>query len=174
MSLKWLLGKFSNSDKFSEFNQRTFKDLLDISAIFIHFLTFSDSNQAENSLKNSIDCENEENLSNDEFKDTRTCPDDCEHENCPFQHQLISNSEIFGTIESIYTSSSVSLLRKISSESLMNFSSENSFLKILRIFPLRDNSTIIHWSVKSFIGIRGYKVRWGMICLKQRGEGGCT
>lgn len=181
MSLKWLHQNLLKAKVFNEFELKKFdfKDELvsqqlrnsifsvDSQEFPLDYLT-KDSVEIANDIflekfetpENSSEEEDEEEI----FEVARSCPNDCEHENCPFLPRLYSSSEVFFTMESRFSEnlSSVSLVRQVSSLSMMEMTydgrEKNEILSISRIVPLRNNSAIVHWNVKSFLGIRGYKV----------------
>jgi hypothetical protein len=175
MSLKWLQRKLITSKVYKDFEPKEFdirndeavprrlRDSLisvdsgDISADFS--LTWSKSVNVGSAVSGT---ETPGSISDEEmFEIARSCPDECDHNNCPFQRpRLTSSSEVFVTMHSQFSPSSMSLVRKVSSMTMMEFSpnDQSAFLAITRVVPLRNRSVIIHWNIKSFLGVRGYKV----------------
>ena len=163
MSLEWLHENLLKSKDLREFGQIKFdyKNDLVVPRQLRNSLYSVDVFDADTA---SIEAVNGDETSDDEdsFENARSCPEGCVHQDCPFQSRFLSHSEVFYTIDSRYTPSSVSLVRKVSSMSFLEVSThfdDNEFMRISRVVPLRNSSVIIHWNVKSTVGIRGYKVR---------------
>lgn len=171
MSLKWLHENLLKSKDLREFGQNKFdyknesvvprqmrNSLCSVDVCEVSPSASVEAVNGDETLKNVSDDE-------DLFEIARSCPEDCLHRDCPFQSRLLSSSEVFYTVDSRYTQSSVSLVRKVSSMSFLEVSShfdDNEFLRISRVVPVRNSSVIIHWNVKSTIGIRGYKVSYSV------------
>lgn len=97
------------------------------------------------------------------WESARECPHDCHHDVCPFQAPSRSshNSEIFIAPRRVSSPTSLSLVSKISAMSIVEptGSDQNAFLKITHLFPLHNNSVIVHWNVESNQGVRGFQVK---------------
>lgn len=78
-----------------------------------------------------------------------------------FTNNTTGDSEVFYSPKLHMSPSHMSLIRNVSSMSMLNSTgkNQNSSLTIERIVPLRNKAVIVHWNVNSFHGIQGYKVR---------------
>lgn len=177
MSLKWLQQKLLKSKVFDEFEQKQLdiKNDYAVPRLLRESLISEDSRESSlNISSTSIEAVNGDSVAaeiefagnfsdeEDDFEVARTCSEYCNHKNCSFQPRLTSASEIFISTRVQFSQSSMSLVRKVSSMSILETTTDNQndFLEITRVVPLRNNSVIVHWSVKSFKGLRGYKVKF--------------
>lgn len=165
MSLEWPRQKIFTSKHFNSYlgfmpfsvkHEETFSKKLRDSLMSVEIKTCSldcDFFSTQNSTA-EIDDDEEEEI----WEPVGDCASDCSHINCPFRAQ--DDAEIFISSKTQISGSKNSLLRVVSSMSMFNATvfERTSFLTITRLVPVRDSAVIIHWSIKSTFGIRGYMV----------------
>lgn len=85
-------------------------------------------------------------------------PDGCDQDGCLLKQA--SGSEIYIALKRDSSLSSVSLIQNVSSTSdNKTLGIDGTFLWITYLVPVRNESVIIHWKVKSIYGVRGFQVK---------------